>query len=121
MNCLSLFEKDQYSILIICKNFRGYYCKNIKFDRLFLAGEAAHKIPPYAGHNFNTGIRDILNLIWKIKLQHSSEFSTNILATYETEDLPDKRSDKIVNSIRPINNSMSIAYQKIFHLKSYST
>ena len=96
----SFLGKDQYSINnYFIKNFRGYYCKNIKFDRLFLAGEAAHKIPPYAGHNFNTGIRDILNLIWKIKLQHSSEFSTNILATYETERLSQIK-ETIKSSIR---------------------
>jgi len=106
--------KDQYSVLnYFVKNFRGYYCKNIKFDGLFLAGDAAHKIPPYAGHNFNTGIRDILNLIWKIKLQYSSEFSTNILATYETERLTQiKETIKSSIALGQLIDSMSIAYQK---------
>ena len=106
--------KDQYYVLnYFIKNFRGYYCKNIKFDGLFLAGEAAHKIPPYAGHNFNAGIRDILNLIWKIKLQHSSEFSTNILATYETERVSQiKETIKSSIALGQLIDSMSIAYQK---------
>ena len=106
--------KNQYSVLnYFVKNFRGYYCKNIKFDGLFLAGEAAHKIPPYAGHNFNTGIRDILNLIWKIKLQHSSKFSKNILATYETERLSQiKETIKSSIALGQLIDSMSIAYQK---------
>ncbi len=107
-------DKDQYSILnYYVKNFRGYYCKNIKFDGLFLAGEAAYKIPPYAGHNFNTGIRDILNLIWKIKIKRRSEFSTNILDTYESERLSQIR-ETIKSSIAlgQLIDSMSIAYQK---------
>ena len=115
----SFLGKDQYSINnYFIKNFRGYYCKNIKFDRLFLAGEAAHKIPPYAGHNFNTGIRDILNLIWKIKLQHSSEFSTNILATYETERLSQiKETIKSSIALGQLIDSLSIAYQKNISLE----
>ena len=106
--------KDQYSVLnYFVKNFRGYYCKNIKLDGLFLAGEAAHKIPPYAGHNFNTGIRDILNLIWKIKLKHSSEFKTNILDTYESERLGQiKETIKSSIALGQLIDSMSIAYQK---------
>ena len=106
--------KDQYSVLnYFVKNFRGYYCKNIKLDGLFLAGEAAHKIPPYAGHNFNTGIRDILNLIWKIKLKHSSEFMTNILDTYESERLGQiKETIKSTIALGQLLDSMSIAYQK---------
>ena len=106
--------KEQYSVLnYFIKNFRGYYCKNIKFDGLFLAGEAAHKIPPYAGHNFNTGIRDILNLIWKIKIKRSSEFSTDILDTYESERLSQiKETIKSSIALGQLIDSMSIAYQK---------
>ncbi|KAH6713212.1 FAD-binding monooxygenase-like protein [Leptodontidium sp. MPI-SDFR-AT-0119] len=34
--------------------------------RIFLAGDAAHQMPPYAGQGANTGIADAHNLAWKL-------------------------------------------------------
>ena len=37
-------------------------------NNIFLIGDTAYQMPPYASQGLNTGIRDILNLIWKINL-----------------------------------------------------
>ena len=34
--------------------------------RIFLVGDAAHRIPPWGALGLNTGIQDVHNLIWKI-------------------------------------------------------
>ena len=36
--------------------------------RVFLAGDAAHVMPPYGGFGGNTGIQDAQNLSWKLAL-----------------------------------------------------
>ena len=38
--------------------------------RIFLAGDAAHVMPPYGGYGGNTGIQDAHNLAWKLAAVH---------------------------------------------------
>ena len=95
------------------KNFKGYYCNKIKFGRVFLAGDAAHKIPPFAGHNFNAGIRDIINIIWKLSLHCNNNIFESIIDTYESERLIQiKETIKSSIALGQLIDSMSIAYQK---------
>jgi|SRR5450631_3783212 len=53
--------------------------------RVFLAGDAAHLTPPFAGQGMNSGIRDSSNLAWKLACVTSGRISSTILATYEME------------------------------------
>ena len=34
--------------------------------RIFLAGDAAHEMPPTGGFGLNTGVQDVHNLAWKL-------------------------------------------------------
>lgn len=36
--------------------------------RIFLVGDAAHRIPPWGALGLNTGVQDVDNLIWKLNL-----------------------------------------------------
>lgn len=36
--------------------------------RIFLVGDAAHRIPPWGALGLNTGIQDVYNLVWKLNL-----------------------------------------------------
>ncbi|MFD1677956.1 FAD-dependent oxidoreductase [Alicyclobacillus fodiniaquatilis] len=56
--------------------------------RIFLAGDAAHVMPPTGGYGGNTGIQDVHNLAWKLALVYRGEAAPSILATYETERWP---------------------------------
>src|SRR2546421_4893027 len=37
-----------------------------RVGRVFLAGDAAHSMPPTGGFGMNTGVQDVHNLAWKL-------------------------------------------------------
>jgi putative polyketide hydroxylase len=56
--------------------------------RVFLAGDAAHVMPPYGGFGGNTGIADAHNLAWKLALVVQGKAGAELLSTYEPERRP---------------------------------
>jgi 3-(3-hydroxy-phenyl)propionate hydroxylase len=57
-------------------------------NRVFLAGDAAHLMPPWAGAGMQTGMRDAHNLGWKLGRVLRGELREEWLDTYETERRP---------------------------------
>jgi 2-polyprenyl-6-methoxyphenol hydroxylase-like FAD-dependent oxidoreductase len=56
--------------------------------RVFLAGDAAHLMPPNGGYGGNTGIHDGHNLAWKLAMVLKGVAGPALLSTYDTERRP---------------------------------
>lgn len=63
---------------------------------VFLAGDAAHMMPPFAGQGLNSGIRDAANLGWKLAEALHGTRSETFLDSYETERRP--HADAVIRS-----------------------
>ena len=64
----------------------------------FLAGDAAHVTPPFAGQGLVAGLRDVANLAWKLAWVVRGQADERILASYDAERRPHAR--KIINLAR---------------------
>jgi putative polyketide hydroxylase len=56
--------------------------------RVFLAGDAAHQMPPWGGQGANTGIADAHNLAWKLAAVLKGQANPELLTTYDIERRP---------------------------------
>jgi len=56
--------------------------------RVFIAGDAAHVVPPTGGFGGNTGVQDAANLGWKLAAVLKGEAGEALLDSYEAERLP---------------------------------
>lgn len=53
--------------------------------RLLLAGDAAHLMPVWQGQGYNSGIRDAMNLGWKLAAVVQGQAQPSLLDSYDTE------------------------------------
>ncbi len=68
--------------------FHARLAKRWRSGNIFLAGDAAHLTPPFAGQGMNGGVRDAQNLAWKLAEAVRGPFSDTFLDSYETERKP---------------------------------
>ena len=72
--------------------FRSAVAKTWRNGRMFLAGDAAHQMPPFMGQGMCAGIRDAINLGWKLAISCKNDFSEELLDSYEQERSPHVRT-----------------------------
>ena len=78
-------ENDYSSIRRKCVYTFNALIANCWFKKkILLAGDAAHQTPPFAGQGMNSGVRDALNLSWKLAFAINSN-NPKILDSYEKE------------------------------------
>jgi 2,4-dichlorophenol 6-monooxygenase len=67
-------------------HLQGIYAT--KYQRIFLAGDAAHRHPPTTGLGLNTAIGDAHNLTWKLAAVLRGQAPPSFMDTYEVERQP---------------------------------
>lgn len=65
--------------------FRGRWAREWSKGRVFLAGDAAHLMPPFLGQGLCAGLRDARALTWRLLLVQQGLADRAILLTYGAE------------------------------------
>jgi 3-(3-hydroxy-phenyl)propionate hydroxylase len=61
--------------------FRGRWARSWRTDSVFLAGDAAHLMPPFMGQGLCAGLRDARALAWRLSLVHRGLATPTVLDT----------------------------------------
>lgn len=72
--------------------FRAQIARQWRHRNVFLLGDAAHLTPPFIGQGLGAGLRDAMNLAWKLAGVLDDDLSPTVLDTYEQERKPHARS-----------------------------
>jgi 3-(3-hydroxy-phenyl)propionate hydroxylase len=72
--------------------FRAQLADRWRDRNVFLLGDAAHLTPPFIGQGLCAGVRDAMNLSWKIAGVLSGDLPESVLDTYEMERKPHARA-----------------------------
>lgn len=68
--------------------FHALNATRYRAGRIFLAGDAAHMMPPFAGQGLNSGMRDVFNLCWKLAQVIGGRLRDSALDSYDSERRP---------------------------------
>ena len=72
--------------------FRAQLADRWRDRNVFLLGDAAHLTPPFVGQGLCAGVRDSMNLSWKIAGVLSGDLPESVLDTYAVERRPHARA-----------------------------
>ena len=70
-----------------------------RYGRVLFAGDAAHQVSPFGARGANTGVQDIDNLIWKLKLVIDGQAPLALVDSYH-EERAFAADDNLLNSTR---------------------
>lgn len=81
-------DADEKFRRIAVYTFHARLAERWRTGRVFLAGDAAHLTPPFAGQGMNSGLRDAHNLSWKLCEAVKGDVGDAFLDSYQTERAP---------------------------------
>jgi 3-(3-hydroxy-phenyl)propionate hydroxylase len=88
MRGCGLGPEDVEIIRCTVYEFEACIADHWRSGRIFLAGDAAHLMPPFLAQGFCSGARDAFNLGWKLDLVLRGAAPESLLDTYEEERKP---------------------------------
>ena len=83
-----LTPDDARIVRAVVYRFHATVAERMRVGRIFLAGDAAHQMPPFLGQGLCSGLRDGANLAWKLDLVERGLAGDDLLDTYGEERLP---------------------------------
>ncbi len=72
--------------------FHATMARRWRVGRMLLAGDAAHQSPPFMGQGLCAGVRDAMNLAWKLAAVLRGQAQPSLLDSYEAERAPHVRA-----------------------------
>ena len=93
-----LKERAPSAIAALALHWSSYFrihhrhVSQLRVQRMFIAGDAAHIHSPFGGQGMNTGLQDVWNLAWKLDLAVRGHASDSLLDSYTAERVPVIRS-----------------------------
>lgn len=87
--------------------FKYAIAEHWRVGRVFLAGDAAHQMPPFAGQGLGAGLRDAANLAFRIAGVAQGWLTREALDSYEEERRP--HVEKILSLVRRLGRLMTPA------------
>jgi 3-(3-hydroxy-phenyl)propionate hydroxylase len=83
---------DQLDLVRVAEyTFRAQIAHRWRDRNVFLLGDAAHLTPPFIGQGMGAGVRDAMNLAWKLAGVIGGDLPAGLLDTYEQERKPHAR------------------------------
>ena len=67
--------------------FRARWAREWRRGRVFLAGDAAHLMPPFLGQGMCAGLRDARSLTWRLLMLQRGQAEQTVLDSYGSERL----------------------------------
>jgi 3-(3-hydroxy-phenyl)propionate hydroxylase len=105
--------RDEDVVRIAVYKFHSRISPTWRSGALFMAGDAAHLMPPFAGQGMNAGIRDAFNLAWKLAFVIRGLATDALLDTYERERKPHVaamlRLSEVIGTVVMARNSPTAA------------
>jgi 3-(3-hydroxy-phenyl)propionate hydroxylase len=72
--------------------FHAVMARQWRNGNVFLLGDAAHQTPPFSAQGLCSGVRDVANLVWKIRHIEELGADRELLASYQEERAPHFRT-----------------------------
>lgn len=72
--------------------FRAQIADRWRRGNIFILGDAAHLTPPFIGQGMGAGLRDAMNLSWKIAAVRNGTLPADTLDSYQQERKPHSRA-----------------------------
>jgi 3-(3-hydroxy-phenyl)propionate hydroxylase len=89
---ISGVRDDRLELIRVAEyTFRAQIADHWRRGNAFLLGDAAHLTPPFVGQGMGAGLRDAMNLGWKLAAVLHGTLPVTVLDTYEQERRPHAR------------------------------
>jgi putative polyketide hydroxylase len=85
---LGMPDLDVKVLDVVPWEISGIVAEKMRQGRVFLAGDAAHAMPPFGGLGGQVAIQDAADLAWKIAMVEAGQAGSSLLDTYEAERMP---------------------------------